>query len=395
MINELDTRECPFCGSEETIKNGKTSAGSLRYKCKKCLKSWSDNTDTSPKPPIHEITRKYLLGASTRDLVPVYKSSPLRINQKIRAFLEDCPDWEEYLDNNLPIRHSRIVYLIGKRFNCYNKETSCNTMYVAMAYDAYSSMVLGYEICNCGCDDVWEKLINRLADRGIEVDNFMTSQPHIISEVVTERYPQAKILSNILRTLRHEELSCCLQNIPIKYKFINDTERLYQKFNNQNLIKYIEEYSDTSIKGFLSSHHNAYVASVQRKCRDKSNFRVEDLHKTFTRRFEKFHTLKNDPKPLVNGWVALHMTERTNTEFSRYSYYAQQPLEINFQMFSENRKPAVIDSTVQDDGIDAFILESCTRVLQLPLTETRCELKVELCHEAQQPEKSMKMNIQI
>jgi len=387
-------RTCPFCKGEKTIRNGKTSAGSPRYKCKSCLKSWSENTDTTPRPEIADIATRYLEGASTRDLVPVYKSSPLRINQKIRAFLESCPDWEDYIDQNIPTRHSRIVYLIGKRFNCYSKETSCNTMYVAMAYDAYSSMVLGYEICNCGCDDVWETLITRMHARGIEVDNFMTSQPHIISEIVNKLYPGSKILSNILRTLRHEELSCCLKNIPIKYKFINDTERLYQGFKNQSLKEFIQQYAGTTIKGFLSSHHNSYVASVQHKCKDKSNFRIEDLHKVFSRRFEKFHTLKNDPKPLVNGWIALHMTTNTNTDFSRLSYYAQKPLLIDLESYSENRPPIEIKHDTPGTQIDAFILESCTRILQLPLTETRCELKVDLCLDATAPELSRKMNIQ-
>jgi hypothetical protein len=386
---------CPYCDSNNTIKNGKTSAGSPRYKCKDCAKSWSENTDTSPKPSLAELSSLYLNGASTRDLVPVYKSSPLRINQKIRGFLDNCPDWEDYVDEKVEVRHSRIVYLIGKRFNCYNKETSCSTMYVAMAYDAYSSMVLGYEICNCGCDDVWDKLITRMSERGIEADNFMTSQPHVITDVVNKHYPKAKILSNILRTLRHEELSCCLKNVPIKYKFINDADNLYQNFRNRTLKDYIKEYSNTTLRGFLSSHHNAFVTAVHKKCRDKSNFRIEDLHKTFSRRFERFHTLKNDPKPLVNGWIALHMTASTNTDFSRLSYYMQKPVLVDLESFSNNEDPKTVIAEEPNAAVDEFLLESSTRILQLPLTETRCELKVELCADANQTDNIRKLKIQI
>ncbi|GAB5465684.1 MAG: hypothetical protein Kapaf2KO_11200 [Candidatus Kapaibacteriales bacterium] len=388
--------KCIYCGSEKVIRNGKTASGSLRYKCKDCNKSWSENTETQDRPEISELVKMYLDGSSTRDLVPIYKSSPLRINQKIRQFLESCPNWEDFIDSTVPNRHSRVVYLIGKRFNCYNKETSCNTMYVAMAYDAYSSCVLGYEICNCGCDDVWEKLIDRMHSRGLAVDNFMTSQPHLIQPILKDTYPEAKVLSNVLRSLRQEELECCLAKIPIKYKLVNDTTKLYSSFQNQTLKRYVKEYSGESLQGFLTSHLNEYVASVDRKCKDKSNFRIEDLHQTFSQRFEKFHTIKSDPQPMVNGWIALHMTEDSQSGFSRYSYFAQKPLRIDLESFSGSKPPKAYNhSSESDKKAEAFILEASTRVLQLPLTEVRCSLNEDLCEYIQPNMAQKKITIQV
>jgi len=45
------------------------------------------------RPDIADIVEAYLTGPTYRDLVNVYHSSPLRINQKIRDFLEGCPNW--------------------------------------------------------------------------------------------------------------------------------------------------------------------------------------------------------------------------------------------------------------------------------------------------------------
>lgn len=46
MVNKNQTNLCPHCGSIATVKSGKTAAGTQRYLCKDCRKTFTPETNT-------------------------------------------------------------------------------------------------------------------------------------------------------------------------------------------------------------------------------------------------------------------------------------------------------------------------------------------------------------
>ena len=91
-----------------------------------------------------ELVESYIGGRTYRELTDVYKSSPLRINQKIREVLDGCPNWEEYLDACVTVHEPRLVYLVGRYFSCSDPSAEDNLMFLALAIDSLSTMVIGY-----------------------------------------------------------------------------------------------------------------------------------------------------------------------------------------------------------------------------------------------------------
>ena len=112
---------CIYCKSVKVIKHGKTVTGNRRYRCRNCGKTWVLEKNETVRPDLSAIVEAYLSGRTCRDLVSIYHSSPLRINQKIREFLNGCPSWEEYLDACIKKHEPRLVYLIGRNFSCSSK----------------------------------------------------------------------------------------------------------------------------------------------------------------------------------------------------------------------------------------------------------------------------------
>jgi transposase-like protein len=109
----MNYSSCPYCRSAKVIKHGTTSVGNTRFRCRNCGKTWVTERKDAGKPDISDVVEAYLNGRTCRDLVEVYHSSPLRINQKIREFLDGCPPWEEYLDSVVKKHEPRLIYLFG------------------------------------------------------------------------------------------------------------------------------------------------------------------------------------------------------------------------------------------------------------------------------------------
>ena len=137
---------CQYCRSRKVIKHGKTSTGNPRFRCRVCGKTWVLERNDPVRPHISDVTEAYLYGRTCRDLVSIYRSSPLRINQKIREFLNGCPRWEDYLDATVKNHEPRVVQLFGRTFSCSCNNSKSNTMFLAIAVDALSSLIVCFEI---------------------------------------------------------------------------------------------------------------------------------------------------------------------------------------------------------------------------------------------------------
>ncbi|MFW6276471.1 MAG: hypothetical protein ACOC2K_02220, partial [Bacteroidota bacterium] len=99
----------------------------------------------------------------------------------------------------------------------------------------------------------------------------------------------------------------------------------------------------------------------------------------FKTRFEKFHMLKENPEPIINGWIAKQMLEPLEMGFSRLSLYMQLPAKTGFKDFSCGNTPEIIPLPNDSAELKNFIIEIATRGLQLPIMHHKCEMKIDKC----------------
>lgn len=370
---------CIYCNSSKVIKHGKTSTGNRRYRCRNCGKTWVLEKTETVRPDIADIVKAYLNGRTCRDLVSVYHSSPLRINQKIREFLEGCPHWEDYLDACMIKQEPKLVYLIGKKFSCSCNGSKDNTMYLAMAVDALSSVVLGYEIGEKESGGVWLTLLDRLNCRSILVQSFMANGSRDIEDAVKTIFPYSSLRIYYHRAYRDKELNCCLSRLPINGKLINDAIKAYDTSKNKNLNKYLKHTNDKRLKDILLSTPEFFIKRLNERLNSHGRIRLEGLTSAFKSRFEKFHMLKDDPYPVINGWIAEWMLSRLDFGFSRLSIYMQIPSSTSFKDFSCGNMPPQL--TLKEDSplLKTFVIEIATRGLQIPVLYCKCEMKLDKC----------------
>lgn len=351
---------CPKCNSQKIIKFGKTKSGSARFKCKVCSKTWTQSSKKDEKPPMHLIVGKYFDGASIRDLVPLYKSSPHRINSKIREYLSITPHWESFIDSKFSEIESEMIYLTGQNFSCNCEHDDCNNNYLAMAVDAHSSFILGYEISISNKTDVWDKLFERLSERNIKCKRFISNGGKDIDDSIKKYYPDSEIQVSVLRTLRNKEIACCLDNNPKNTDLIEDVDDIYKIFSNQNLVEIISE--SKNLKSFLNDNSDRFFSLLRQKCGTKIAKKIENLSDNFKERFERFRMVKCEPYPLVNGWVAYNMLHINSYGFNRLMLFKQDHDRETFASFMNEK-----ELEENKFNLDEFVLESSARFLQLPL----------------------------
>lgn len=388
MLVDEEIIACVKCGSDEVIKHGTTNNGGTRMRCKSCQKTWTVNKLRPPKPDINILTEMYLLGATVRDIVPLYNSSPHRINQKIRKSLTNSPNWEDYLDSTSTNKYSDIVYLLGKSFACnyhgegigdyHSSDTSNNSMYMAIAVDGLSSMIIGYEVGISESPQVWNNLFGRLAKRGYNSKSFMSNGNDNILDAVQKYFPSSEATVNVFRMHREKEIECCLSKLPLKHKLVNDAFRYYNTLNNQTLQNTLKNFYKMDMREALMGNFHNFIESVNKKSIQKTLNRVDCLAEDFKARFEKFHMIKDDPRPIINGWIALKMLEKLDFGYNRLSLYNQKLLDINFINFTKNKVPLQIEVNNFDE-LKPFIIEIGSRVLNLPLNIERCDLNLRNC----------------
>ena len=309
----------------------------------------------------------------------VYHSSPLRINQKIREFLDGCPNWEDYLDSCIGIHEPRLVYLVGREFSSASGDSTSNTNYIAMAIDSLSTVVLGYEIGSNESPEVWENLLNRMKNRGYNCQAFMAKGASFVEEAVEKSYPDASFRISYHITYRDNELSCCLGNIKSNHKLVNDSLHAYEMQKDKSLEEYLTKFGEDSFRKILLSSPDTFVKRLKERLDNRPKIRVDGLTNAFQERFEKFHMLKDDPRPVINGWIARWMLHRLDFGFSRLAVYMQIPSVATFKSFSCGSQPLTLNLSKDSNVLHNFVIEIAARSLQIPVFYFKCEMKMDKC----------------
>ncbi len=370
---------CIYCKSSKVIRHGKTSTGNRRYRCRNCGRTWVMEKAEIVRPDIASLTEAYLSGRTFRDLVDIYHSSPLRINKKVREFLEGCPNWEEYLDLCAPKHSVRLAYLVGRTFSAATSEKPDHTMFIAMAIDALSNVVIGFELSETDNYQTWFTLLERLRRRNFDVPTFMSNGSIHIEEAVKDIFPNSVVRLFYHRSYRDREVQCCLSRSPINIKLINDAIHAYDICSNQNLSRYLKISNDKFFHEVLKNSPDFFCKRLKERLDNKPKIRVEGLSNAFQARFEKFHMLKSDPFPLVNGWIAKWMVQSLDIGFSRLAIYMQIPVSTSFRAFACGQKPMLNLISIDSPVLKTFIVEIAARALQIPIFYNRCEMKLDKC----------------
>jgi len=379
-MSEKNNFLCIYCKSTKVIKHGKTSNGNNRYRCRACLKTWISDKIDNKKPDMAELVESYIGGRTYRELTDVYKSSPLRINQKIREFLDGCPNWEEYLDACVTVHEPRLVYLVGRYFSCSDPSAEDNLMFLALAIDSLSTMVIGYEIATSESYTVWFDLLSRMKTRGIECSSFMAKGTKYVEDALEQVYPNSSLRISYHVTYRDNELVCCLTNQKSYQKLINDAIQAYENQRNQNLIDYMQKFNnDDLFKSILKTNEEAFINRLHQRLDNRPKTRADGLTASFQERFGKFHMLRFNPKPLVNGWIARWMLHRLDTGFNRLAIYTQLPVIATFKTFSCGNLPLILNLNEDSNLLKTFVIEIATRCLQIPVFIFTCEMKSDRC----------------
>ena len=382
MINTITENKelvCIYCRSTQVIRHGKTSTGNKRYRCRTCGKTWVLEKKEVNRPPVSVLVEEYLQGKTCRDLVELFHSSPLRVNQKVREYLQGVPNWENYLDTVLQNRSLRLVYLVGKPFACACKGTSNNSMFLAMAIDSLSNVIVGYQIGQKDSLDTWEILLDRMKTRGIKPITFMTNGSKHIEEAAQSIFPDTSLRIFYHKAYRDKELTCCLSRFTINNKLVNDAIKAYDIIQNHNLNNYLILHYGKTLKDFIIKKPEIFSRRLRERLNNKGKIRIEGLINLFQYRFEKFHMLKGDPIPVINGWVAKVMTDDIFKGFSRLSLLLQVPSRITFKDFACGNLPSQVDLSENCEELDNYVAEIAARAIHIPIFYSRCEMKIDKC----------------
>lgn len=369
---------CTFCNSTNVIKHGISYNGSRRYRCRDCEKTWVSNSIKAFRPEMHFLTEAYLAGKTFRDLVEIYHTSPQRLNQKIRKHLLECIDWEEYIDKINHEKRIPVIYLSGRSFACSAKGSINNEMYVAFAFDGLSSTIIGIEVGSKDSLEVWDALIGRLKERSYSCNNFMTPGLKTIETNIRKYYPASSSRINFYRAYREKEIECCLSNLPFKNKLVNDTIKLYNTLDDKRLSTFmIQKYFSNFGKYIVdnSVDYIDYIDSYNKEHSDKQ----EAFFDEFKHRFEKFHSIKDDPRPVINGWVAYQMLKLRDSGYNRLSFFLHVPMNFTFGDFAMKKYALEKFKKPTAGEIKSYVFEFAARSLNLPLNLPKCELSFDKC----------------
>ncbi len=358
---------CPFCHSSRIVKHGRTSANTLRYRCLSCKRTWVKDGCSRPGPDLGALAESYLSGSSYRDLRSLYRSSPIRINQKLREYLAGCSSWEEYLDACTPKHESRLIHLVGRKFKAKVNDSGEHSMYLALAIDALSTVVLGFEIGDCESENVWLSLLDRMNCRGFACPTFMSYGFKVVEDALKVVFPYSETLHNFTRTYYDKQLKEELSHSFDTRKLILEAVRDNINDGSCRLEDYLVIFKDKRMKQIVLNSKEYFLRRLQERMIQQPCTRFEGLLGAFEKRFEKFHMIKYDPYPVVNAWIAWWMLDPLPIGFSRLSLYLQCPCETHFRNFNCGTLPRPLQLPLDDPATRNFVVELAVRSLQIPV----------------------------
>ncbi len=366
MGNSSEVR-CPFCNSLRIIKHGRTSTNNQRYRCRNCQKTWVQTKIEEQIPDFGALTEAYLGGLSYRDLRSIYPNSPSRVNQSIRKYLLDCANWEDYLDASSQEHESRLIHLVGTKFNCSSEDDTENCMFLGMAIDALSTVVLGFEIGKRESLDVWVRLLDRINCRGIICPTFMSYGSKVIEASLKIVFPYASVYSNFTRVHYDKNLRSKLYHAIDNRKLILEAINAHKSNRSYHLHNYLVIFKDKRMKDIVLASQDEFINRLTERIRMKYETRFEGLLAAFHKRFEKFHLIHYDPYPIINGWIAWWMLAPLPIGFSRLSLYLQRPHETHFTNFNCGTLPKSLDLPLDSEEMRTFVIELAVRSLHIPI----------------------------
>lgn len=358
---------CPFCNSSRIIKHGKTTADIQRFRCMFCQRTWVQNKIPKQSPDIGALTEAYLSGYSYRDLRSIYHSSPTRINQKIREYLLGCSSWEDYLDACTPKHEARLIHLVGKKFKCNLGSNKEHLMFLALAIDALSTVVLGYELAEAESTDVWITLLDRMNCRGFVCPTFMSYGFKTVDEALKVVFPYATTFNNFTRACYDKQLKNEIYFSPDIKKLIMEAINAYKINESNRLANYLVIFKDKRMKQIVLDSKDYFINRLQDRISKKPTIRFEGLLNAFQTRFEKFHMIKYDPLPIINGWIAWWMLVPLQIGFSRLSLYLQCPCQTHFKNFNCGTLPVPLNLPIDSAEMRTFIVELAVRSIHIPI----------------------------
>jgi hypothetical protein len=358
---------CPFCRSSRIIKHGRTTTNNQRFRCRYCHKTWTENKKPKQIADFGGLTEAYLSGLSYRELHAIFPSSPTRINQKIREYLEGCSHWEEYLDICSPKHDSRLIHLVGKRFACTTGEKEGNCMFLALAIDALSTVVLGYEIGENESTDLWITLLDRMNCRGIISPTFMSYGSKPIEDALKVVFPYSTSFNNFTRVNYDNKLKNKLYYSIDSRKLILEAIQAYDQNPAHNLEEYLIAFKDRRMRDIVLNSKERFINRLKERVAMRTTTRFEGLLGAFQSRFQKFHSIKDDPQPLINGWIGWWMLIPLPIGFSRLSLYLQRPCITQFKHLKCGTAPIPLELETDSFAMKTFVVELAVRSLHIPI----------------------------
>jgi transposase-like protein len=370
---------CLKCNSTNFVKHGITPKGVQRYRCTVCNKTWTSSKSSQYKIDLAKISQFYLQGQTTRDLVKYYKTSPVRINQQVRSYLKHCPDWHSYIDSFIDNHSPKQIYLSGKKFHCSWNGAESNEMYVAFSMDSMTGFVIAYRV-SCGeSNEIWHELLNDLQKRHIKTNSFLTNGSEKSLSAVQKIFPKADIKITYHKNFRDKELGCCLSRISAGNKLIPDASKVYFSLENKSLAYSLGISEERMLQDFLNKNIYRFTEIIKTRLTNRSKMYNDSLPNLFQKRFEKFHLLKEDPFPIINSWVAYQMLTPDNFGISKLSLYTQEPYNINFKHFVNNKIKTADLEHLERPFLEQMLLEVVVRGLELPVNSNECGFNVDKC----------------
>ncbi len=358
---------CPFCHGRDIVRHGKTSASNPRYRCVSCNRTWVKNCSNKSNPNLAEVAEAYLKGSTCRELRSLYKSSPIRINQKVREYLSGCCSWEEYLDACSDKHESRLIHLVGHKFKASEGDSEEHSMFLALAIDALSTVVLGFEIGESDSEAIWLTLLDRMNCRGYVCPTFMSYGFKSIEDALKIVFPYSTTLHHFTRTCYDRNLKDAVLHSNDGLRLIREALEGKTSDGGCRLEDHLVIFKDKRMRQIVLNSKEYFIRRLQERINLKSSVRFEGLLAAFEERFHRFHMIKYDPYPIINGWIAWWMLEPIPIGFSRLSLYLQHPHETHFKNFNCGTPPKPLDLSFDSPEMHAFVIELAVRSLQIPL----------------------------
>ena len=375
----VKSSKCVKCGSLQFVKHGLTQAGVQRFRCIDCSKTWTLGTGETPTVDLANISQQYLDGKTIRELVKYYPTSPVRINHQVRAYLEQCPDWHNFVDTLVPNHNPKQIYLSGKKFNCSWKGGQANKMFVAFAIDAMTSLVIAYKVSFSDSDEIWMDLLTNLKSRNIRTNSFLTNGSENSQEALNRVFPETDKRITFHKNYRDKELGCCLSKLSPSDKLIGDATKIYFLNGNLKLAHFLGYKNEDLLFSFLMKNRVVFMEILKDRLFARTKLYNDNLPYMFQKRFEKFHLLKDDPCPIINGWIANCMLQSDNNGINRLALYTQEPYAISFKKFAVNDIKPLRYNNISSKYIERLLLEVAARGLELPIYVSECSFDINKC----------------